>query len=303
MGPRVRDLWEWWPEVWLFYDREEYEDVVERYFKMQRPGFVLDEGLREYIFALTDGYPGAMHALLEYVAMVSLLSGGRYVYGLMICSFTNPATSIEKHKHLLWTMPGRTWKTTKSFSTSLKTRKLAGLFLLEAGTFSIQTSPTSFCVSCEMEVSSSMRPIRGWITVSERALCKLKRTRFGQWSACFLRHCMLGSPPFPLFSLASIYLTSLDSWNTHTPIQTQPNPKLPNTKLQNNSAKQSFADSASTPSMTPTKHIRQKINPNKSHPDRILPLSPRRSPQYQSPQRLACYRPSGLYSSRSGLGI
>lgn len=42
-------------------------------------GFVLDEGLREYIFALTDGYPGAEHALLEYVAMVSLLSGDQYV--------------------------------------------------------------------------------------------------------------------------------------------------------------------------------------------------------------------------------
>lgn len=167
MGSRVS---EWWPEVWLFYDREEYEDVVERYLKTQQPGFVLDEGLREYIFALTDGYPGAVHALLEYVAMVSLLSGDRYVYGLMICSFTNPATSIGKHTQLLWTMPGRTWKMTERSSTSLKARKSEDPSPQETETFSIPISPTFSCVSCEMETSGSTRKTHDGL-LFQKGLC------------------------------------------------------------------------------------------------------------------------------------
>lgn len=68
------------PDVCLFYDAEEYKEVVDRHCKAHSSDgsysmrndieFDLHTDLREYIFSLTSGHPGAVSSLLEYIDLV-----------------------------------------------------------------------------------------------------------------------------------------------------------------------------------------------------------------------------------------
>ncbi|KAE8391262.1 hypothetical protein BDV23DRAFT_182776 [Aspergillus alliaceus] len=56
----------------LFYNLEEFEDVVERFChrENQNPQLKLDETAREYIFNLTHGHPGAVDGILHMLLQV-----------------------------------------------------------------------------------------------------------------------------------------------------------------------------------------------------------------------------------------
>lgn len=67
------------PDVCLFYDAEEYKEVVDKYCKEASSRdnysdkdieFDLHTDLREYIFSLTSGHPGAVSSLLEHIHLV-----------------------------------------------------------------------------------------------------------------------------------------------------------------------------------------------------------------------------------------
>ena len=77
--PRYRYRLDDLPDVWLCYDAEEYNEVIDKYCKeVCSRAYNLDKGiefdlhtdLREYIFSLTSGHPGAVSSLLEYINLV-----------------------------------------------------------------------------------------------------------------------------------------------------------------------------------------------------------------------------------------
>ena len=54
------------PPIGLFYDKEEFEDVVLRMLTFQyEERFNFDEGALEYIFALSNGHPGAVTSIVD----------------------------------------------------------------------------------------------------------------------------------------------------------------------------------------------------------------------------------------------
>jgi hypothetical protein len=62
----------WSPDVGLFYNWDEFEDAVERYYRYSSARLKLDPGARDYLFSLTNGHPGAVRSLLGYLEMVCL---------------------------------------------------------------------------------------------------------------------------------------------------------------------------------------------------------------------------------------
>ena len=77
--PSSRNRWSELPDVCLFYDVEEYQEVVDKCCKEMSSRdtgldkdkeFDLHTDLREYIFLLTNGHPGAVSSLLEYICIV-----------------------------------------------------------------------------------------------------------------------------------------------------------------------------------------------------------------------------------------
>ncbi|BCR86719.1 ATP-binding protein [Aspergillus chevalieri] len=54
------------PPIGLFYDKEEFKDVVSRLLTFQyEERFNFDEGALEYIFALSNGHPGAVTSIVD----------------------------------------------------------------------------------------------------------------------------------------------------------------------------------------------------------------------------------------------
>jgi hypothetical protein len=58
------------PDISLFYDLSEYQDVLDRFYK--RPGieFTLNIEVQGYIYALTNGHPGMIESILMYIRNV-----------------------------------------------------------------------------------------------------------------------------------------------------------------------------------------------------------------------------------------
>jgi len=56
------------PPIGLFYDKEEFKDVVSRLLTFQyEERFNFDEGALEYIFALSSGHPGAVTSIVDVI--------------------------------------------------------------------------------------------------------------------------------------------------------------------------------------------------------------------------------------------
>ncbi|ODM16145.1 hypothetical protein SI65_08579 [Aspergillus cristatus] len=56
------------PSIGLFYDKEEFKDVVSRLLKYQyEERFNLDERALEYIFAVSNGHPGAVTSIVDVI--------------------------------------------------------------------------------------------------------------------------------------------------------------------------------------------------------------------------------------------
>ncbi|BCR89869.1 uncharacterized protein ACHE_51067S [Aspergillus chevalieri] len=54
------------PPIGLFYDKEEFRDVVSRSIPVEyQETFTFDEGAQDYIFALSNGHPGAVESILS----------------------------------------------------------------------------------------------------------------------------------------------------------------------------------------------------------------------------------------------
>src|SRR3954454_21423099 len=58
--------------VCLFYNQEEFEDVVSRRCSDPTSKFELDPAARAYLYGITNGHPGATDALLNFIFMVCM---------------------------------------------------------------------------------------------------------------------------------------------------------------------------------------------------------------------------------------
>ena len=59
------------PPIGLFYDKEEFKDVVSQLLRFKYPEkFSLDEGAQDYIFALSNGHPGAVASIVDVLFQV-----------------------------------------------------------------------------------------------------------------------------------------------------------------------------------------------------------------------------------------
>lgn len=60
------------PRVALFYNRDEFDDVLTRFCSSTHWPFQLDHSACDYIFSLTSGHPGAVAGILSVLRMVCL---------------------------------------------------------------------------------------------------------------------------------------------------------------------------------------------------------------------------------------
>jgi hypothetical protein len=81
--------------VCLFYNREEFEDVISRKCANPTCKFTLDPAATEYLYSITNGHPGATDALLWFLVKVCISSN---MYWSMITNtgyrLTDLASSI-----------------------------------------------------------------------------------------------------------------------------------------------------------------------------------------------------------------
>lgn len=61
------------PGISLFFTKEEYSDVVKRYCKMAKE-YVISDDLAEYIFMATNGHPGLVMAIMDYIFDVNIIT-------------------------------------------------------------------------------------------------------------------------------------------------------------------------------------------------------------------------------------
>ena len=71
------------PPIGLFYDKEEFKDVVSRLLTFQyEERFNFDEGALEYIFALSNGHPGAVTSIVDVLYEVC----AKYLFSIFFVS-------------------------------------------------------------------------------------------------------------------------------------------------------------------------------------------------------------------------
>jgi hypothetical protein len=58
------------PDICLFYDDEEYKDVLCRFCRHAFKNFTLSANAQQYLFEFTSGHPGAVTSILSYVEKV-----------------------------------------------------------------------------------------------------------------------------------------------------------------------------------------------------------------------------------------
>jgi len=58
------------PDICLFYNDAEYEDVLRRFYKQELNNFKLDADAERYLFEFTNGHPGAVRSILLYIQKV-----------------------------------------------------------------------------------------------------------------------------------------------------------------------------------------------------------------------------------------
>lgn len=61
------------PDISLFFTREEYHDVVTRYCKMAKE-YTISADLAEYVFMATNGHPGLVMAIMDYIFDVNTIT-------------------------------------------------------------------------------------------------------------------------------------------------------------------------------------------------------------------------------------
>lgn len=61
------------PDISLFFTREEYNDVVIRYCKMAKE-YMINTDLAEYLFMATNGHPGLVMAIMDYIFDVGTIT-------------------------------------------------------------------------------------------------------------------------------------------------------------------------------------------------------------------------------------
>ena len=60
------------PDVCLFYNDLEFEDVVERFCKNPATRLKMDKAAQTYLFKITNGHPGAVASMLDYIFKVCI---------------------------------------------------------------------------------------------------------------------------------------------------------------------------------------------------------------------------------------
>lgn len=68
------------PRISLFYNKREYDGVVERRCANPSASFRIDIASRDYIFTITAGHPGAVRALLDYIFTVCGTENFRFTF-------------------------------------------------------------------------------------------------------------------------------------------------------------------------------------------------------------------------------
>lgn len=58
------------PDICLFYDYDEFEDVLEKYCADPRHTLPLEKAARTYLYEITNGHPGAVISMLHYLYKV-----------------------------------------------------------------------------------------------------------------------------------------------------------------------------------------------------------------------------------------
>lgn len=58
------------PDICLFYNLAEYKDVLDRFCKHPAIEFTLDTDVKDYLFSLTNGHPGAISSIMVYIRNV-----------------------------------------------------------------------------------------------------------------------------------------------------------------------------------------------------------------------------------------
>jgi hypothetical protein len=59
-------------DVCLFYNTEEFEDVVSRLCSHPSSKFALDPAAQKYLYSITNGHPGATDALVKFIFEVCM---------------------------------------------------------------------------------------------------------------------------------------------------------------------------------------------------------------------------------------
>ena len=60
------------PDICLFYSDLEFEDVVERFCKNPATRLKMDKAAQTYLFTITNGHPGAVASMLDYIFKVCI---------------------------------------------------------------------------------------------------------------------------------------------------------------------------------------------------------------------------------------
>lgn len=55
------------PDICLFYNEDEFEDVVNKQCSEPTSMFAIDTAAREYIYSITNRHPGTVNSLLKYI--------------------------------------------------------------------------------------------------------------------------------------------------------------------------------------------------------------------------------------------
>jgi hypothetical protein len=58
------------PDIRLFYDNAEFEDVLTRYCAHRDHKLSLEKAARTYLYSITNGHPGAVASMLFYLDKV-----------------------------------------------------------------------------------------------------------------------------------------------------------------------------------------------------------------------------------------
>ncbi|KKZ67349.1 hypothetical protein EMCG_06969 [[Emmonsia] crescens] len=56
------------PDIGLFYNRDEYDDVVKRTYALLGQSFTIHPEALAYLFSISNGHPAAVSGLLKHIS-------------------------------------------------------------------------------------------------------------------------------------------------------------------------------------------------------------------------------------------